>query len=278
MAEKLHIGIDKTILDTMDFTKKYYLTTDKNAEIQVEEEVIPLENIQTYISSSQTELTNVENRLGTIEQALPNKIDNNKITNNINGVSGTIPDSPTVKSYINSEDNLIKTRVTSLENTTANLNTRVLSLENPDMIKAYLNTNLSLSASTQVIPFNNIEFNNNITNANGEFTVTNPGKYVGNLSMYINQSATPLICLYVSKKPLGGTWEPLNGTLEFINSTDDGSFCYKINGILNLNAGDTIRINGLIDGNGSAILENKTKVIGSVTLTQYPATISFYKI
>lgn len=67
MANKHFVGIPDTIYDTMENGKNYYLTITKDTTISVEEELIPLSVIQTYISSSQTDIANLNNRVGNLE-------------------------------------------------------------------------------------------------------------------------------------------------------------------------------------------------------------------
>lgn len=67
MTRKHFIGIPDTVYDNMNNTSNYYLTTKKDASISVEEETIPLNLLQSYISSTQTDLANLTNRVGNLE-------------------------------------------------------------------------------------------------------------------------------------------------------------------------------------------------------------------
>lgn len=321
MSEKHFIGFSENIFSSLNKNKKYYIEVDGYGKVYAEEVVIPLNLLQNYITDSQTELSNVNNRLNSIDLTLPNKIDTSKIVTDINGVSGTIPDSPTIKSYVNSEDNAIKTdlntlqtytsgvesRVTTSEhnintinndlvslitrigttetniNTTNSnisvLDTRVTSLENKDRIKSYSTANITLGTTSSIIPFTQILVNSGITLTNNEFTVSKSGSYVINLNAYANQSGNPGIWFYLEHKPYGSsTWSIYGNLGTLVHFNGDGVSVFDLDSTMSLESGDSFRISSVISSTGTAILETRTKLIGTTTITQYPVMITAYKI
>lgn len=155
---------------------------------------------------------------------------------------------------------------------------RISLLENPDMITIIKTANLTLSTTAQTIAFDTVVHNEAISNNNGVITIAKTGLYYGTLKMYINQTTNPDVWVWVEKSADGTTWNTFNGIASKLRVNTDSEMFVSLNGTMDLNANDKIRVMVAIVGAGSASLESQTTTIGTTSLTQHPAIMSIIKI
>lgn len=149
---------------------------------------------------------------------------------------------------------------------------------NTDVITVIKTANLALSTTAQMIGFDTIVHSEGITNAGGVITIDKTGLYYGTLKMYVNQNSNPDVWVWTERSTDGLTWETFNGMATKLRVNTDSEMFVSLNGTMDLNAGDKVRIMSAIVGAGSATLETQTTTIGTTALTQYPAIISIIKI
>lgn len=155
---------------------------------------------------------------------------------------------------------------------------RISILENRDMITAIKTTNLTLSATPSIINFDTIVHNENISNNNGVITIDKTGLYYGTLKIYVNQTTNPDLWIWVEKSTDGTNWSTFNGLASKYKASTDSEILISLNGTMDLNSEEQIRIMTAIVGPGSAVLETQTTTIGTTTLTQYSSVLTIIKI
>ena len=152
-------------------------------------------------------------------------------------------------------------------------------LQQPDYITVVKTANLTINTAETLIDFNTVVSSNNITNNAGEITVSNAGLYTGFITLWINQSANPVVWVWVEKYNTSTlVWETYRNVASKIAAASDTQFLFQLDGLMVLNANDKFRIRSLRIGGTGAVLESQTTTINGVTATQYLAMLTVFKV
>jgi hypothetical protein len=148
-----------------------------------------------------------------------------------------------------------------------------------DQIKAALTSDKTLDGTEQVLDFDTASEACGISMpANGVFEVSKAGYYTGKLNLYISENGNPVIFAWMEKRVTeSDPWELASPQMiEFQAITSTGSFI-PMDSNLNLDAGNQIRIM-IKKTSDSATLTSSVRTVTAGTITQYPASVSIYRV
>jgi hypothetical protein len=148
-----------------------------------------------------------------------------------------------------------------------------------DYINAYLSTTLSLSSSTEkTIPFDTVIDSSGITNAAGEFTLSEAGIYRAEISTYVDELGDPTVYFWAEYKESGGSWAPVTDSLHKNKMLVDGTRTLSIITDVELGDGCMFRVRGARSSEDVANLTGQSYITDTGTVYQRAAKISLKKI
>ena len=150
-----------------------------------------------------------------------------------------------------------------------------------DQIRAVWDTTtVVLDGTEQLIAFDTVADSQDITMpSNGIFEVSRDGYYTGSLSLFIDQSTSPNMVVWVECRATDlDPWDLCGGTMFKFNVNVDGGNTYPFDTNFNFSAGQQFRILiKRIDADPNASLDKQTETVSLGTITQYPAAVQIYR-
>ncbi len=155
-------------------------------------------------------------------------------------------------------------------------------LAKPTFIEAIMSIDMTYDTSLEekIVLFDTPTKANGITlGTNGEFEVSLEGHYEGHLILQVNETSDPVIFVWLEVKPAAtGVWE-LSGGMARTKFKEDTSWTLTLDGSLDLEAGDKVRVLMMMQGVGSDkfVLEGISKNVSLGTLVQPSASIEILR-
>ena len=143
-------------------------------------------------------------------------------------------------------------------------------------IAAYLTTNLLLDGTEQVLAFDAEKWKRDITCSSGVFTIQTKGYYQGYVSVHLITTGVASSVVWVERKPSGGSWALIDGSMIKFTGNDDVSGYIPMTGGFELNAGDDVRVK-IKKTAGTASLQSASETVALGTIVQPSATITFVR-
>ena len=151
------------------------------------------------------------------------------------------------------------------------------------VMDAYMSFDLTYDTNLEekVIEIDTVNESNLINlGSNGEFEVLVSGRYEGHIVLQVNERSDPTIVVWNEIKPLAtGVWE-LSGGMAKTRFREDVSWTLTLDGGLELQAGDKVRVKAMMLGFGSDefTLEGITQAADLGTLVQPSAHIDIVRV
>lgn len=151
------------------------------------------------------------------------------------------------------------------------------------VMDAYMSFDMTYDADEEekIIEIDTVNESNLINlSANGEFEVLVSGRYEGYIILQINETSDPTIVVWNEVKPLStGVWQ-LAGGMAKTKFKEDASWTLTLEGGLELQAGDKVRVKAMMLGGGTDkfVLEGITQTTDLGTLVQPSAHIDIVRV
>ena len=116
--------------------------------------------------------------------------------------------------------------------------------------------------------------------ANGEIEALLSGRYEGHIILQVNETSNPTIVVWSEVKPIStGVWE-LSGGMAKTRFKEDTSWTLTLDGSLELQAGDKVRVKAMMIGGGADKfeLEGITESVDLGTIVQPSANIDIVRV
>lgn len=146
---------------------------------------------------------------------------------------------------------------------------------------AVLTTDLTYDTASEekIIAFDTDEHSVNINLSGGEIEFLVTGRYRGDIILQIDESGDPTFIMWIEIKPVStGIWE-LQGGMAKSKIKDDINFTLSLNGSIEMNAGDKMRLKGMItNSSDTLILKSISETVSLGTLEQPAASIDIFRV
>jgi hypothetical protein len=145
-------------------------------------------------------------------------------------------------------------------------------------LTAILTTNLTFDTADEekIVAFDVAAKAYGVTLSGGEIEVASKGRWAGHVIYQINETSDPTFVTWLEVKPFAtGVWELVGGMIK-TKIKDDTTYTLSLSGTLELEAGDKIRVKGMItNSNDTLVLQNTSETVSLGTLNQPPAIFEF---
>ncbi len=149
-------------------------------------------------------------------------------------------------------------------------------LDNPPRFSGSLSgATFNISATEQVLTFNQTNISNNVTLNNGTFTVAESGFYEGNMTINLDVTGAATSLLIWIERFVGGVWAVVPQSLATLKSAVNTTTFIQLSTGVNLEAGQAFRIKTQQVGGGLLKFVSNTTIVAAGTLVQPVASIAF---